>query len=288
MTRRAPLLLVAVVAAVAGCDELEETPRWLLTEPRVLAVRAEPPVLHPGASATLEALVVAGDGSVADLDVAWRACDPWQLFVDPAGTCAPDRALALPDGVLDPFDVLARFPPPPGAPLPDGLPIPPDDDEPREDDGDECVELPSLDLPVVAEVVVDGRRLYGIKRVPVTEVDAQRTNPAIGTVLLGDAPPGGPYAPDAAYTLAAEPAPGSLDVECDDGYLETENLRIHLYATGGELDDSNIDIRYDRDGNETAELTEWTSPASGTTTLWLVAIDRDGGVDWQSFSLLTR
>lgn len=77
--RRALLIAVAGLACDAPFDDRDHVDRL-----RVLAVRAEPPEIGPGDSASLDALVVAPDGALDDVRFAWRACvPPWRG--DPGG-----------------------------------------------------------------------------------------------------------------------------------------------------------------------------------------------------------
>ncbi|MCU1277587.1 MAG: hypothetical protein JWM53_1133, partial [bacterium] len=76
MVRRAvPVVaLVAVVAAVAGCKPDFGTPASLVTERRILAVRAQPPEVRPTEPAAFTALVVSPDGTVTSPAVDWSLC----------------------------------------------------------------------------------------------------------------------------------------------------------------------------------------------------------------------
>ena len=100
MTTRSPLLpLIALVAGLAGCDDMATEPS-MLDAPRFLAVRATPPALAPAADVTLEALTWEID------TVRWDACPtPWAP-TSPL-SCA---AGAVPLGVGNPI----TFTPPDG------------------------------------------------------------------------------------------------------------------------------------------------------------------------------
>ena len=281
MNRRLHTFVLALpLAWLAACDDSQGDPRSLLQEPRILALRASPPVLSPGAVAVLDGLVVGANGEQrADVELRWRACNPWRFVLDPDVDCAPANALALDDGVLDPLALLERFPPPDGE-LPD-LSTP---SEP----GSACDEPLRLELPVVAEATVDGRRLLSIKRVPVFAEAADRTNPVLADLMLDGQPADGTYRPDAVYEIGIAPRRDSLDEVCVAGEPAPEAVRVHLYTNAGLFDDASVDVLYLADGSVSAELTSWTAPASGTVTIWLVAIDGDGGVDWRSHTLTPR
>ncbi|HEX9103211.1 MAG TPA: hypothetical protein VF997_13460, partial [Polyangia bacterium] len=68
------LAVAAVVVAVAGCKPDFGTPASLVTERRILAVKAEPPEVRPMQSATFAALVVSPDGTEVTPAVDWALC----------------------------------------------------------------------------------------------------------------------------------------------------------------------------------------------------------------------
>jgi len=68
------LAVVALLLAVAGCKPDFGTPASLVTERRILAVRAEPPEVRPTETATFTALVVSPDGTVASPAIDWALC----------------------------------------------------------------------------------------------------------------------------------------------------------------------------------------------------------------------
>lgn len=82
MTPRRPLLAVLGGLLLAGCPigndrypkPADLTPAWKIDRLRVLAIRAEPPEVRPGETATFEALVLDPEGDAAA--TAWLACPP--------------------------------------------------------------------------------------------------------------------------------------------------------------------------------------------------------------------
>src|SRR5262249_56270606 len=66
--------LVAAVAALAGCKPDFGTPASLVTEKRILAVRAEPPEVRPMEKTMLTAVVVSPDGTEAQPALDWALC----------------------------------------------------------------------------------------------------------------------------------------------------------------------------------------------------------------------
>lgn len=305
---RLPALL-ALTAALTGCDELPFTPSSLIDKPRIAAISAEPPVVAVDGAATLTALIVSPDGRdsgvapdrALDLDIRWRACNPWKPVFEPDRDCAPDDALALPaaDGEawqdqaqVDMTDVLEAFPPPPEiidqiGGMPGGMP------GGMEPDPDACPHsYDYVELPVVAEVTVGENRLLAIQRVRVTWQPAGRRAPVLGGLVLDDvvADSSEPIAftPGAEHRLTASMDQGSLDPVCLDDDPDTsapEPVHVHAYVTAGELDEPDADIEYAADGAESAGTVTWIAPASGDVAAWLVVTDTDGGVTWARFSL---
>lgn len=305
---RARLLpLVAMAAALAGCDELPFTPSSLIDKPRIAAIAAEPPVLALDGTATLTALVVSPDGrdsSVApdralDLDVRWRVCNPWKPVFDPDRDCAPGNALALTAADGDAWqgqaqvtvaDVLEAFPPPPE--IIDQIGMPPG----MEPDPDACPYFyDHAELPVVAEVTVGQSRLLAIQRVRVTWQPVDRRSPALVGLVLDDVVAGADelvaFTSGADHRLTASMDHSSLDPVCLDGdpeQLAPEPVHVHAYVTAGELDEPDADIEYAGDGSEIAGTVTWSAPASGNVTAWLVVTDTDGGASWARFALQPR
>lgn len=276
-----PTLLLTL--GLVACDAADVQPRYRIEEPRILAVRADPPVVELDARAGLTALVVDSLGAEVDAPLSWRACNPWQFVLDPAADCSAEDSLALTDSTLAPRDVLERFPPPPG-------PGPGESGEPVADEG--CAEaVPTLDLPVVLETEVDGEPLVALKRVPFPMPGSfiERTNPKLGELRVnGDAVPAA-VDPGREYELQAAPQIASLDISCDGETRVLESVRVHVYATAGELDGASIDVEHDAEGTQYAESVTWRAPEDGSEAmLWLVAVDGEGGVDWRGYRLSSR
>lgn len=256
-------LFVCMFCALAACDDFDPEPGWLIAEPRLLAVSAQPPALEPGGSAALDALVVDAAGAQLDAPIDWRACNPWRFVLDPDIDCAPDASLPI-DGVLSADDVLGRFEIPEGTSF--EPPAPPDDDG--------CSAPPELELPVIAEAVVDGERLIAIKRIPL----ALSWGSVPGNPELADASIDRLAGGDGAYDVSVSVDPASLDMECRGGERVPEVIRVYVYATGGDLEEDRVDIVPEADGRvEPATLRWMGSPGA---TMWLVAMDRGGGTTW--------
>lgn len=268
---------LAAVAALAGCADDGAAPSTQLVAPRLLAIAADPPVVGLDGASALRALVVDGDGREAAVEVAWRACSPWQVVRDPEVDCAPAVALALavePDGAarLDVAAAIARFGRPPVLPAP--TPCQP----------------ATVAVPVIATTVIDGLRLVARKDVAVGSwVGPPRRPPTIAAVTL-DGDDARTYRPGAEHTLAALPARASLDESCTaDDQPVLEPVRMWFYTTAGALDEPSADVRYQPDGSEAAGSVRFTGPADGgVVRLWTIAIDRDAGTAWALRELTPR
>jgi hypothetical protein len=307
MARARLAAMLALTAALAGCDELPFTPSSLIDKPRIASIAAEPPVVALDGAATLTALVVGPDGrdsSVApdralDLDIRWRVCNPWKPVFEPDRDCASENALELAAADGDTWqgqaqvvmaDVLEAFPVPPEiidpiGGMPGGEPNP-----------DECPHsYQYAEMPVVAEVSVGESRLLAIQRVRVTWEPVDRKPLVVGGLVVDDEVTAvdeiASFTPGAEQRLTVSMDRSSLDSVClddDPEQIAPEPVHVHAYVTAGELDEPDADIEYGEDGTENAGTMTWTAPASGDVTVWLVATDTDGGVSWARFALQSR
>lgn len=303
--------LALSAAALGGCDELPFTPSSLIDKPRIAAVAADPPVipLEEDATTTLTALVIGPDGrdsSVApdralDMEVRWRACNPWKPVFDPNRDCGMDDSLPLDAADGDTWQgqaqlsvaaVLARFPPPDWVLDQIGMP----GGEPGDMPGQEPDACPHdydyAEIPVVAEVTVDDRRLLATQRVRVTWQPVDRKAPVLGGLVLADVMADASqitsFDAGAEHDVTAWMVRDSLDQACvgdDPEQIVLEGVEVHVYVTAGELDEPNVDIAYLTDGTESTETIVWTAPDGGDVTAWLVAVDSDGGTSWDRFQL---
>jgi len=274
--RRAPLVsLVSLAAAACAGDEL--APSTQITAPRLLAVAADPPVTTVDGTVALAALVVDADGAPAAAPVAWRACNPWRVVRDPDLDCAPADSLPLAIDAagaarLDLAAVRARF----GEP---GAPLPP----PGECPG------PTLAVPVIATVTIDGVRLVARKDVGVAA--APRRSPQLATISLDDGPVDS-FVPGAVHRVAAVPALDSLDLTCTDDPTPVpvrEGVRTYFYVSAGGLDETFAEVRYQPDDTAAIGAVELTAPTDvDRLRLWAVMIDGDGGVAWAGRELRAR
>lgn len=292
-------LWAAVLLSGIGCAGEGGSPSARVVQPRILAVQAEPPVVALGQDAAMTPLLAGVDGSMS-VDWSFRACSPWIVISDPTSDCSPEESLALDpdtfasgDGAwLRPTDVLAAFPPPdwwqPGS-FPQSRP---DDQLKLGGTEPECgMPYESVDVTVVAEAHIrtdggDDVRLLATKRVRVTFAPVGRRNPVIENLTLNEELTPRDFTPGAQYTLIAAPRQDSLDLLCnDDGQAVLEPVTVFIYISAGQIEDPAIDVEYSPEGQETAGSTVWTAPDQGDASLWLVAIDGDGGIGWRQIDM---
>src|SRR5262249_42727618 len=116
-TSRCPVKRIAIVW-VAGCAGTAD-PQWQLDHDRIVAVRATPSHLPPGASAKLDALVAHRESTTdVEIPVVISATGPFESIVQPDGTIlAPSDAvlaqarqtLRLAPTAPVPVEVTAQF-----------------------------------------------------------------------------------------------------------------------------------------------------------------------------------
>lgn len=283
---RALAALLAV--ATAGCDSAGDSPATRIDEPRILAVRAEPPVVEPSGSARIEVLAVGPDGRRTDPPISMRACYPWRPLLAPDVDCAAERSLEIAGDTLAIADVLEAFPPPAGAieALIAGL------------DGGRCpASFAAVEIPIVVEAEIDGVRQLVTKslRVAVGGLPAPRRNPRIDALVFDGelTPPGAEleFTAGVGHRISARLALEAADPVCDGdlpGAIELERFDVNLYSTAGRFDDREIAIELAADGRVAAGETGWSATDAADVSLWLIATDGDGGVDWADFRLVGR
>jgi hypothetical protein len=133
-------LTSSIVAALAvGCTPTLDETASMVTEPRVLAIRAEPPEAEPNETVELRALFVDPTGTLSTAPLRWTFCNARKPIAELgpiARECLdPDAEdqVALGDGVVVtgalPRDTCRRFgpnPPPAEPGEPPGRPVDPD------------------------------------------------------------------------------------------------------------------------------------------------------------------
>lgn len=264
--------LVCTVLALAACDD--GPPGSPVAGPRIIAVIADPPTVSTDGTTHLS-VITAVDGYPVPADaVTWRACSPYTLVVDPLRDCAGDRALELAvdaegRAVLDVAALAERFdvvvPSIPGADDPCGEQV--------------------LPVSIVVEAELAGQQLIAVKTVEVGVAPPVRTNPVVLHALHGNEPltDGSVLPRGMRIALGAEVDPASRDLVCrrdETTATHRESVEVYALAGGGAVVRGNdIDIDDDDEGMTRVEPVELELPAEpGMVPLWLVGIDRNGGV----------
>ncbi len=255
--------LLTLALVTAGCSDTFP-PSSLVTDLRVLGVRAEPPEILPEQTARLEALIVDPEGG--GYAIAWRACDPALLETDdPERDCAGESALALDadaDGAatFDPAAIAAAF-------------------------GYEEA-LAKLDGESVARVLVvltvegGDKSVTAVKRVAVSRAEARNRNPVVDAAfapacLGGKDDPIAPAVPIESFEVADKKR--AVEVE---GH---ETIEVRLYADAGRFDRARLELLWTPEGEPEPDEASWSKggDAADETRFWAVAYDGRGGVAWR-------
>lgn len=298
-------VVVAATAAVSCQPDLGEDPS-LVTEPRVVAVVADPPEVAPGVSpgnvATYRVVVATPSGPVEATGATWAFCavpkpvtengttNASCLTDDPAslrnaGAAGPTTTVAVPD------DACRLFGPDP----------PSGGFRPRDPDATGGYYQPLRvvwnGVPVVAlqrilcnlaqapaAAALDYRRLYVTNKNPALEgVTAQVNGEPRG---LGDLPAG------TDITLEAHWPPGTaeeyltFDVGRQVLVTRRESLRVSWFVTGGSLTESRTGAG--ETDPSTVSRNVWRAPPAGSHHLYVVIRDARGGVATAHHVLVTR
>lgn len=293
---------VAVLSlALAGCPignnkyakPKDLSPSWRIDKLRVLAVRADPPEVQPGQTATFSALVTDPNEEVGA--VVWLACPPDDnggiglgCSIDPSfdfNNATPDALLAAGFIGFEPFLPPTYTPP---ADLLDGL------DEFQARDGEYVL----VQIAVLPQSIMDAGFEGGdfdfnqleaaYKRLVVSTETQPNHNPGVSTLLVdGVNIPEGTVVlvdPGETYTITPVLTEGSIEIYdyTDKNGLTTkrnEEPYFEWYADGGQVTVSASLFPY-LDGKWQAPLAEDEGPKSGTW--WGVVRDRRGGMNWIS------
>lgn len=243
--RIGPVIAAAVLGS--GCAP-EGSDRALVDELRVLAVRARPPEVAPGASVALDALVADPRGRGRHVAWSWAVCTPDPLAGE-ASCAEPGRTVPLGVGTAATLSVAA-----------DTL-----DDVPPEE-RERGIDLFVL-LSVAAGAAPGGpgeEEEIAFKRVRVSTDAAPNANPSIESLSLSGE--GREVRLEARATAAsAESFEGSLGPDVED-------MKFSWFATAGKLENP---ITY---GEPTGSVNAWA--AERPATIWVVLRDGRGGTDW--------
>lgn len=283
-----------------GCRPDLGDPASLVTGPRILAVRGDPPETRAGETASYDALIASPAGTVTDPAVRWAFCaSPLPLTENDAVSAA-----CLGDGVRDlvgPSPTMSA-PTPPDACALFGPDTPPGMYRPHDPDGTggfyQPVRAESLgltafllervpcDLPYAPiDVAIQLSKQYQPNHNPTL---APLTASAGGAPLALDAIPAG-----GRVRLAAGWGAGDAEtyVMFDPGTASVatrrEALRVSWFVTGGTLADE-VTGREEGDPATDTEST-WQAPMDpGVVHLWVVLRDSRGGVDFAAYDLTVR
>lgn len=299
MSMAAPrrILVTAAVAAAAtasACAGAPDQRLAIVTEPRVLALIAEPAEARPGAPVTYRALVASPAGTL-DASPRWSYCTAPKPptednavatgcvsgdALQPLGT-APSVTAALP------ADACVRF----------GPEVPPGNFRPRDPDPSGGFYQPlraDIDAPDAAGAPL---LAFGLSRItcklPNATADLAREydqryvanrNPTLDEPAVPATVPA-----HAAVELAA-----SWPADAAEPYLyfdqlaqalvqRREALRLSWFATGGAID---VDATAVGEADSATRVaTTWHTPASGPATLWFVLRDSRGGMAARAVSV---
>jgi hypothetical protein len=288
-------LVLSFAATMSSCVPGLGPGDWLVTRPRILAVRAEPPEGKPGATATFAALVVTPDGTTAAPSVDWRWCvapEPLTENGAVASACL-DAASLLPAGTgaavaaSTPSDACALF----------GPDTPPGGYRPRDPDATGGFYQPLRSdvsgAPVTFDLV---RVLCDLGRAPAAIASqfaasyVPNANPHLlalvatvagVTIDLGAVPAGATVDLEASWPPADAETFAYFDPDTQTLSTQREAMRVAWYTTAGVLATESTG-RASSDPLATTDNT-WTAPSSGTAHLWLVLRDSRGGVDFASY-----
>jgi hypothetical protein len=269
---------IAIVAAclllgASACEADGEAPRTLITGPRVLAIKAQPPELPPGASTTVSILVAGTEGQA--MTVAWSRCLLGPL---PGQASNPDCVANLQAPYIEPIGE--------GTTITTTMPA---------DITAEALGQPDASggvyLTLVARVTVGTQSLPAVYRLRLATGSASdgNENPTLsgvsatgasGTALLDEATPllvrqGDELTLNAVLEAGSEqtyiaPMVGSL------GGQVRETERTSWFSSAGEFDDDRTE-----QGQRTVLSLDQFLPAPGSIIdIYAVAHEERGGVDF--------
>ncbi len=291
----------AVLLLLAGCEAALDQRLAIVTEPRILAITAEPAEAKPGAMVTFGALVASPNGTLA-VPPHWAFCiagkPPTEdnavapaCLADGGDAIAP-LATQLAITAMLPADGCEKF----------GPDVPSTGFRPRDPDP-----TGGYYQPIRADV--GDVRAFGLSRItcklPTAPADvahdyltnyAPNISPSLdvlqlevaGTRMPEDAvPAGADVTLVAGWPVAA--AETYLYYNQDTQRLDTrrESLRVSWFATAGsiEVDSSGVDEA----STATSVSTTWHAPTTpGTVWMWLVIRDSRGGLATQTIELAVR
>ena len=302
MTRA--LALLAVVGCVAGCKPDFGTPVSLVTERRILAVRAEPPEVRPTQSAMFTAIVVSPDGTIASPAIDWSLCltpKPLDENNVVATACLSDSgvmpvASATPSTMATvPASACALFGPDPPPQMMGQPPLRPRDPDVtggyyqplRLRDGDSAgfaLERVTCDLAQAgADLAVEYGMTYHANTNPSLQPLTATANGA--AIALTALPAGAAIDFSVGWPADAVESFPVFDINAAALVTHRESMRVAWFASAGSF----VHDVTGRDEGDDATTTDnvWTAPSTpGAVHLWVVLRDSRGGVDFAAYELM--
>ncbi|MBA3391681.1 MAG: hypothetical protein H0T89_03505 [Deltaproteobacteria bacterium] len=282
MTSSGRVVVLAVLAALAACDDKGIDPITRITAPRVLAITTEPSALPVDGELALTAMTVDPDGPRIGIGASspvdgrpvdamrMRACAPWKFITEPARDCVGDDALPLEidatgRAVMSAAALATAFP------SPAGVPAAPDPWRAALAAG------LKLRVPIIAEVEVDGQTLVARRDVDVVEATVQRQNPRFGEIRF-DGISTRTLRAGQRYVLTATVDRTSLDeAPAAEPSGALERVVCNLYSPTGELTEPEVAVEPEALVPESTPGT-YTAGPRATTWLFVVATDETGGM----------
>jgi len=289
--------LVTMCLVVAGCLPAEAERESLVTGPRILAVRSEPPESKPGASVAYEALVVTPDGDLQGTAVGWAFCAAPKPLTENGSVstaCLGDAVRPIVGASVTvtattPTDTCSLF----------GPETPPGDFRPRDPDATGGFYQPIRVEATGQTAFVLGRITCNLPNPPldVAVEFAERRAPNRNPTLV----PLRAFVNGAPTSLDALPVGGDVRFEvgwsADDAEVypafdpkmqalvdQREALRVSWYATAGSFE-SDVAGRSSEDLATTVS-NGWRTPDEASRVfLWVVLRDGRGGTDFARYTL---
>ncbi len=279
------LIALALVSCVPS---IEDAP-WLVSEPRLLAVRGDPAEAAPGASVSFTALVASRDGVAPALS--WAFCSAPRAVAEP-GVVSP-RCLGEPSVLEETRSSSAAIPLQACAQFGSIAPAAEAGEPPRRPTDPD----PTGGFYVPVRVATSAGAVlgFGLERLqcPLASApaDAAQTfaddysanqHPRIEAVLAAGLPADGTTV-SAGETIELTVQPSADSVETYAWYdpgarmvgEQTERLDVAWYCTAGDFEQARTDA-----------ANRWTAPNErGAVQLWVVLRDSRGGVDWRALTL---
>jgi hypothetical protein len=294
--------------AVAGCGN-NFNPMSYVVGLRVLAVKAEPPELRPGEAAQLSALVVSEldplDASLTPTSYRWAICNlisPPNNSTQVNNDCLTDAGVPYLTDLGGAPTATVTMPANAAVSMPDStlgvyLPIRLIVDGPTADESDTPGEIISFyrlrdhDPAILKALSLlplnHNPTLTAIEQVPKGWVDDMALPdggaPGVGPTPLDDAAPPVVHEHDQIILRATFTADSAEKIPIIDPNNPTmpmfgdESLRVSWFTSAGSFSDEVTGLALP---DTTLTLDDHLPAGDGTVTVWAVAADGRGGVDW--------